>query len=48
MSLGWPHSYCLAGGMIFESLERENEKEVKHRMIDEREKVTEDLWQITR
>ena len=40
--------YCMAGAVIFEKLEAENEKEVKRRMIDEREQVTEDLWAITR
>ncbi len=40
--------YCMAGAFIFEKLESENEREVKQRMITEREQVTEDLWVITR
>ncbi len=40
--------YCMAGAVIFEKLEREHEEEVKQRMITERVKVTDDLWDITR
>ena len=46
--LGMVVGYCIMGAFIFEKLEQENEILVKQNMTDTREKVTEELWEITK
>ena len=40
--------YCIMGAFVFEMLEHENELKVKKNMTENRHRVTEQLWDITR
>jgi len=39
--------YCIMGAFAFEALEADNERQVKRKMSQVREAVTNDLWKIT-